>query len=391
MLRLHHRDVLVHHRHREFVVRRHALAEVGQRVPLRRPQHVAGDPHAVVAQRPEDERVHVVAARKHVHVGRDVRRAGEGLGLVLHPRHLAEARLAVGGHRARIIVGGERLRAAAYPGIAAHAHGRSDGLRVEHRAVVVVHQVFERELPVAVHLDDQLVGDAAVLLLEEGELVVVGRDPLLPRHRVVVERDEDPARPGAQRHRLEATVFLVPAHRLVHAWCADQFSFQVVEPAVVRAGELLGVARLLRNGHAAMSATVHEGVQLARLVARHDERLVDDAESQVVAGLFDFLDPGDRQPVLEEDLLLLDLVHLGRCVEVPRQVSRLVQGLAGFLDAVGRAIACIHDWILRSGARYVSMVRRSSAKFAMLRGVIANMYTRWVGGCKDRNRPETRS
>ena len=94
---------------------------------------------------------------------------------------------------------------------------------------------------------------------------------------------------------------------------------------MVGALEVLEVALAGGDLDAAVGAHVVEGVELAGVVPRNDDRLAHDVEGHVVAGLLDLLGAGHGEPVLHKDLLLLEREDLGRGVDVGRQVVRLVE------------------------------------------------------------------
>src|SRR6516164_4857392 len=74
---------------------------------------------------------------------------------------------------------------------------------------------------------------------------------------------------------------------------------------------------------AAVPAVIGESTDRAGLVAQHDNRLADEVEDPVVAGLWDLVGAADEVPRLAEDALDLSGIKFGRRVAPGRQHLRL--------------------------------------------------------------------
>ena len=205
---------------------------------------------------------------------------------------------------------------------------RAQRVGVQGVDVVVVDEVLDHQLPVAVDLGRVLVGGAAILQAQEGEGAVPLGDEARERLGIGIEVDEDPPRPDAEPERSEAAAVGVEPLRLAHVGGADQPSGEVVAPAVIGAAEPGRVAGAGGHLDAAMGADVGEGGEGAGLVAGDDEGLAHQPVGQVVAGLGDLLDAGEADPVLEEDARLLPLEDLLGRIEVARQMARAVDRAA---------------------------------------------------------------
>jgi hypothetical protein len=73
---------------------------------------------------------------------------------------------------------------------------------------------------------------------------------------------------------------------------------------VIPAAKITGIATLfLANGGAAMHTAVHQHVNAAVLVARHNRRLGADSDGLVIAGSGDFAFMADEDPGAFEDSL----------------------------------------------------------------------------------------
>jgi hypothetical protein len=143
------------------------------------------------------------------------------------------------------------------------------------------------------------------------------REPLT---RLVLQRDEDEARPDVAVHRDEAVVGLVQVEELTLLLHERAPAVELVLPAVVLADELAAAAaRLLAREVgpyqlvAAVAADVVEGADLAVHAAHDDDRRVGEREllREVAALAGELLDAPDVQPAALEDGLPLELVELG--------------------------------------------------------------------------------
>jgi len=90
----------------------------------------------------------------------------------------------------------------------------------------------------------------------------------------------------------------------------DQVAGDVIGPAVVGAGEGLGVARIgAANAHATVAALVEEDFDAAVFLAHHDHRVFTHVGGHVVPGLGDVGIVPKQQPGATEDALELELVQ----------------------------------------------------------------------------------
>ena len=198
--------------------------------------------------------------------------------------------------------------------------------------VVDVDEVLVNQLPVAIEgLGDALVEPEPLLLVRAERFGILG-DEALERLGRGVETDEHPALPHAAAHGLQPAAVEVEVLDVVHVGGADEAAGEVVGPGVVGAAERLEVAAAGRDLGAAMDAHIVEGVDLAVAVAGDDDGLADDVEGHVVPGLLELLDAGHGEPVLLEDLLLLEGEDLFGGVDGARQVVGLGEGLARSAD-----------------------------------------------------------
>ena len=297
---------------------------------LGREHVIDDDPGLVGRQRPDHHRVRFVDAAEHVEVRRQVAGIGEAHRLVGQPRHLPEQRLRVGGVGRGVVERAETAVLLHVEHEVVDVDVATEGVEVEDLDVIEVLHVLHHELPVAVEIDHVLGRQPRLLVVEEGELLLVLGRELGERHRVRIEVDEHPAAPfvAAERRQTGMIRGSKPG-RLLHVGRAHQLALEVVEPAMVGAAELLGVARAAGDLDAAVPADVGECADIAVIVAGDDDRLVHDPERHVVARILDLLHATDAEPVLHEDLFLLELVDLRRGIDVARQVPRLVQCVAG--------------------------------------------------------------
>ena len=191
-----------------------------------------------------------------VQVGLHEAHGGEAHRLVGEPRQLAEQRLGVGVHRLRGVVDAhaaarvEGDAGVVDPGAGAEARG------VQHADVVHVHRVLGHQLPVAVEVPGEARRQAAPLGVEEAEILLETADEARERLGRLVEADEHAAAPGAEAQRAQAAGGGIEALRLLHVGGADQLALEVVEPAVVGAGELARVAGAAGDLDTAMGADV---------------------------------------------------------------------------------------------------------------------------------------
>jgi hypothetical protein len=91
----------------------------------------------------------------------------------------------------------------------------------------------------------------------------------------------------------------------------QQLAIGAEAPAVVRAGERLGVAMVvLRHLHAAVAAGVEEHMDGALAVAHQDDRLGAHARDEVVPGVRNLALVAHKQPGPGKDAFTLFLKHL---------------------------------------------------------------------------------
>jgi hypothetical protein len=136
-------------------------------------------------------------------------------------------------------------------------------------------------------------------------------------------------------HARQLALLHVEPGGVAHVRRADQLPVEVVEPVVIRAGELLGVADPLRRDlGAAVQAEVGERVDFPGLVARDDDRFVEDVQRHVIAGVRDLVETADHQPVLHEQAFLFEFQHLGVAVQAVGNVARIGERLADRLRAL---------------------------------------------------------
>lgn len=74
-----------------------------------------------------------------------------------------------------------------------------------------------------------------------------------------------------------------------------------------------------------MAADRGQRVQLALVVAAHDQRLAKQLDAEVVAGIAHLIDAADRQPLPAEQVLDFALVDRGVGVEAGRQGRGLAE------------------------------------------------------------------
>ena len=199
--------------------------------------------------------------------------------------------------------------------------------------VVVVHRVLGHELPVAVELQLELLGEADLLLLEKPEVARERRDEIGQGLGRGIEGNENPALPNVEPQRGQAARCRIEPLRRAHQRRANEVAGEVVGPAMVGAAELLGVALTGRDLDTAVAAHVGEGAEPAGGIAGDDDGLVHDAHGHVVAGVRELLGAGHAEPVLHEDFVFLAPVDLGRAVNVAGHVVRAVERRARRLEA----------------------------------------------------------
>ena len=114
---------------------------------------------------------------------------------------------------------------------------------VETTVVVHLHEVLDHDLPVERHVgnDHGIDGDEVVDPVV-GQRCVELCQPRRQRRRVVREVHEDEAAPDLHRQPRQADLVHVESVGLGHLGRADQLTVEVVDPVVVRAAELAGVA-----------------------------------------------------------------------------------------------------------------------------------------------------
>ena len=184
-------------------------------------------------------------------------------------------------------------------------HGPMQGAQV----VVIAGEVVRAGLPVGV--DDEALGCSEHLhtlaVKAEEQIEVPGHAPevLLQRRRGRVEGCEDQPVVGADlRSRGESVVFLTHSAECVSPQrCTDELAVAAVGPAVVRAAEVGGVARVgSANLNTPVPASIEQDVDLAGLVAGDDEVVLTDLADDVVTVRRDLRIVGQVHPAATEDL-----------------------------------------------------------------------------------------
>ena len=293
----------------------------------------------------------VELVRRAAHAGAQGRR-GDGLGARRGGQRFL-GRFAACGHRVRIAV--DRLRVARNR----EAAMEFAALRVERRhaaavvgvdgvryrvAVHVSHVIgllerVECQLPVAV--DDRRPREAGGQLVERIALdaAVHGLHELgEAQGRRRIDVDEDEALPHVAGDAAQAELALVEVEERGFVGHAGELAVEVVGPAMELARELAGAAtRLVHDLVHAMRAHVVHRIDLALLVANHDDRGVAGRQllDEPVARRGNLLDAADMEPGLLEDVLFFFLVVRGRDIRIhghrpeaefriPARKSRLV-------------------------------------------------------------------
>lgn len=132
----------------------------------------------------------------------------------------------------------------------------AEGVRVDNAYMVNVDQVLDEELPVALDIDDDLIGGAALVRPEPPEMFFVGGNEILERLRIIGKVDEDPAAPDAMLQRAQPRALEIDLGGL-HAGCGDELAVDAVQPGMVGTAELGRVATAGGHLDAAMEALVH--------------------------------------------------------------------------------------------------------------------------------------
>ena len=99
-----------------------------------------------------------------------------------------------------------------------------------------------------------------------------------------------------------------------------QFTFEVIDPGVIGAGEFGEIALASRHFDTAMAAYVTKCVHLPRISAADQQWLAGDADGGVISGIGKFLKTPDTQPLFHEDSIDLMLEQLRRGIEPARQM-----------------------------------------------------------------------
>ena len=135
-------------------------------------------------------------------------------------------------------------------------------------------------------------------------------------------------------------MMIFPLERFRHVPRPDQFALGVIDPAVIRAGELSGIAGFIQADHrSAVAADVGERPNLAILPAHDDCGLVGHVENLEIPRLCDFrLVPG-TDPVPHDDLIQFEPVDLG--IDIESLLQRPAGSLAGNEFANGSVV--LHD------------------------------------------------
>ena len=165
------------------------------------------------------------------------------------------------------------------------------------------------------------------------EFLTIFGNEIFQGRGIGVEVNEHPTLPHATANRLQPAVIEIEVFDVVHVGGADELAAQVVCPCVVWATESFEVAVAGCNFGAAVNADVVESVDLTVGIPGDDDGFTDDIKGHVIAGLLDFLDAGDSQPILLEDLLLFELEDLVGCIDIAWQMGRFGQRLARLFDS----------------------------------------------------------
>ncbi len=195
------------------------------------------------------------------------------------------------------------------------------GLHMQHVHMVVVHEVFMEELPVALERGARDVGQAAVFGVQHTEVALQVFYRLLEGLGLFGEVDEDAAAPDVQVDARQTAVRRIEVLGVLHVGRTGEAAVQVGGPAVIGALEVARIALPVSDLHAPVAAHVVERMDLALFVLGDEDRLAQDALGLAIARVLVLLHPADEQPVLHEVLLHFELVHLGRGVDVARYVA----------------------------------------------------------------------
>ena len=150
-----------------------------------------------------------------------------------------------------------------------------------------------------------------------------------------VEIDEEEAVPACDAYRNEPVFRRIETARRLGPQRRDQPAVEIVDPAVIGAGDRAAVALSREEAGAAMPAGIGEGADRSRLVAQQDHGLADEIDGEIVPRPRDLVGAADEVPAPAEDALDLALVERVRGVAPGRQRFRLEDGTSHTLVMPG--------------------------------------------------------
>ena len=198
------------------------------------------------------------------------------------------------------------------------------------RRVVILHRVFDIELPVAREVVFLAARAHHVLEAIGCESLDCIAEMLHQRRALRIEVHEYEAAPAFEPDRDEAVVGLVESDDPLHSGRAHELSAERVRPGVIGTTDGGTAAAAGKEPRAAMPARVGKGVQLARTVADDDDGFAEQVGGDVVAGGGDLVFAADEIPGLPENAVDLFLVELLGCVAPRRHRLGLLERLSRF-------------------------------------------------------------
>ena len=188
---------------------------------------------------------------------------------------------------------------------------------VQPAGVVRVVEVLHHDLPVPGQVRDRLAleGGGGLQPVVGEQLVDLGHGRA-ERAGLLVEVGHDEPLPELHLELGQAVVGPVEVRGAVHGRRAQQRPVEPVGPVVVRAGEPPAVARALGDHHAPVAAHRRQDAHLAVGVAGCDEGLARDGDAPEIAWIGKLVGPAHAQPLALEDGPALELVELGRRVQL---------------------------------------------------------------------------
>ena len=118
----------------------------------------------------------------------------------------------------------------------------------------------------------------------------------------------------------------IPVEIIRHISRRNEFAVEVVHPAVIGAGKLVGIAVIFEaNQRAAVATDIGKAIQFTILAAHDDRRLAGDVQDAKIAGLGKLRDMAGKNPVAINNSLEFQLIDRRIGIEpLVQRITRLL-------------------------------------------------------------------